>query len=555
MKLIALVLFAGGVLASAQTHQHGPAEPVKIDVAKLPPPEKIDGIGQAHIPITTKSPEAQQWFDQGLALLHCFWFYEAERAFEQAVRLDPDCAMCHWGLSQAVDSNGDHDQGMAELARAKELAPKATDREQRYIRASTVQEENKGDEAVQAFIHEMEALETRYPDDLQARLLLAAGLLNGYDSNGDPRPGALYGQALLRNLLHEYPDNAAANHYWIHAVEGSDHPEWALESAEKLGKLAPASGHVVHMPGHIFYRLGDYERARQVFLEAERVDRDYMAKQHVSIANDWNYSHNLSYLTADCAEAGRYREASRHAAELQGLANDPDESDNPGFYILQIGSSAARLALRYGKWDDAIRQPMSFGVPDEKLSAAARGYRDGLVAYARGMKAAEAGDLAEAKLQSDALDALLWRLSHEEAREDTAKNIRDRVVKILGTASLDLRANLAKGAEARSLFDQAENAERDLGYSEPPQYARPEAESLGFALIRAGKFADAREAFHKALHERPKSGFELYGIALAWDREGNRTEAAAAYREFRDAWKNADRDLPQIIFPQIKAAK
>lgn len=346
--------------------------------------------------------------------------------------------------------------------------------------------------------------------------------------------------------MRDYPDNAAANHYWIHAVEGGEHPEWALESAEKLGKLAPASGHIVHMPGHIFYRVGDYERARQVFLEAERVDRDYMAKQHVPITDDWNYTHNLSYLIADCAEAGRYREALQHAAELEGLANDPDESDNPGFYILQIGSSAARLALRYGRWDDAIDHPMNFGVPEAKLGAAARGYRDGLIAYARGMKAAEAGDVSEAVRQSDALDALLWRLAHENIEEGSGKNIRDRVVKILNTASLDLRANLAQGAEAQSLFGQAADAERDLGYSEPPQYARPEAESLGYALIRAAKYADAREAFQNALHQRPKSGFALYGIALAWDREGNRQQAGGAYRAFLEAWKNADRDLPQM---------
>ena len=546
-RITALLL--GAVIAAAQTHQHmPPPESQTVDLAKLPPPIHLDGIGQAHIPITVKSPEAQQWFDQGLALLHCFWDYEAERAFEQAARLDPDCAMCHWGLFQALDFLGVHEQAKAELARAKELASKTTDREQRYIRASAVQQEKKGEEATRAFIKEMEALENRYPDDLQAKLLLAAQLLNGYDSNGDPRPGALYGQAVLRNLLHDYPDNAAANHYWIHAVEGSDHPEWALESAEKLGKLAPASGHIVHMPGHIFYRLGDYDHARQVFLEAERVDRDYMDAQHVSVRDDWNYPHNLSYLIAACAEAGRYREAIQHAAQLQGLADDPDGSTNPAFYILQIGSSAARLALRYGHWDDAINHPMNFGVPDDKLGVAARGYRDGLVAYARGMKAAEADDLAEAGRQSDVLDALLWRVSREKVEQQGSG--RDGVLKILGTASLDLRGSMAgyrgDSDEMKRLLDQAIDQEHDLGYSEPPTYARPEAESLGDALIRAGKYAEAREAFQKELHERPKSGFPLYGIALAWDREGNVAEADKAYHEFLNAWKNADRDLPRI---------
>jgi len=465
------------------------------------------------------------------------------------VRLDPDCAMCHWGLFQALDFTGEHELAKAELARAKDLAPKASDREQRYIRATAEQQSKKGEEAMQAFIKEMEALEDRYPDDLQAKLMLASQLIDGYDSKGDPRPGALYGQALLRNLLHDYPSNAAANHYWIHAVEGSGHPEWALESAEKLGKLAPASGHVVHMPGHIFFRLGDYERARQIFLEAARVDHEYMDQQHVTIRNNWNYSHNLSYLIADCAEAGRYHEALDHAATLQGTADDPDHSLNPGFYILQVGSSSARLALRFGAWDEAIKQPINFGVPDEKLSVAARGYRDGMIAYARGMKAAESGELPEADRQSDALDALLWRFSHEKVN-DEAKGVRDQVANILETASLDLRGNLAGYrndlAGMQQLLDQAVDHERDLGYAEPPRYSRPELESLGYALIRAGKFADAREAFHKELHDRPKTGFALYGIALAWDKEGNGPEAGKAYREFLDGWKGADRDLPQI---------
>jgi tetratricopeptide (TPR) repeat protein len=554
------VLLLGGMFAAAQTHQHGPPENKGIDLAKLPAPQRIEGIGQAHIPITTKSPQAQEWFDQGLALLHCFWHYESERSFEESVRLDPDCAMCHWGLSQAADGNGDRDAAKAELARAKELAPKASDREQRYVRAYVEQEEKKGEEATQAFIKEMEALEDRYPDDLQAKLLLAGQLINGYDDQGDPRPGALYGQALLRNLLQQYPSNAAANHYWIHAVEGSDHPEWALESAEKLGKLAPGSGHVVHMPGHIFYRVGDYERAREVFLQAARVDQEYMDRQHVSLSDDWNFSHNLSYLIADCAEAGRYREALQHASALQGASDNPDQSSNPAFYILQVGSSAARLALRFGLWDHAIQQPISFGVPDAQLSVAARGYRDGLVAYARAMQAGQGGELPEAERQSDTLDALLWRLSQQKV-EEQAKNIRDKVVRILETASLDLRGNLAGDRgdfdQMRELLDQAARSEKELGYSEPPQYSRPELESLGHALIRAGKYSDAREAFRKELHDRPRSGFALYGIALAFDREGKRVDAAQAYREFLDTWKNADRDLPQVRAAEswLQAAK
>jgi tetratricopeptide (TPR) repeat protein len=561
MKVFAVSLLVC-VCALAQDHHHAPDAETAVDLAKVPKPVSLEGIGHSHITITTKSPEAQRWFDQGLALLHCFWDYEALRAFAEALRLDPDCAMCHWGAARALTSRGgNEDQAKAELAHAKDLSGKASDREQRYIRADSESKEQKGDEAGRAFAKEMEALIERYPDDVEARLLYALQLNHGYDEKGDPRLGTIYGQAALRELLRQYPDNAAANHYWIHAVEGSAHPEWAVASAEKLGMLAPASGHMVHMPGHIFYRIGDYERARQIFLAAMRVDQDYMTNQHVAVRDDWNYAHNISYLIADCAEEGRYAEALEHARSLAGLANDPDRTESPGFYVLQIGSTEARLAIRYGRWEDAIGRPMSFGVPDDKLNVWARGYRNGIVAYARGMLAVEADKPAEAEEQSNALDALLWRLSQEDLSDkldDKNKGPRDRVLKLLGTASLELRGDIAghRGdfETARSLLARADEAETKLGYSEPPQYSRPALEVLGALCTRAGKFDEARTAFGTALARRPHSGFALYGIAAAWEKEGKRSEAAKAYREFLEAWSHADRDLPQIRAAQESLA-
>jgi Flp pilus assembly protein TadD len=304
---------------SGRTHQHAPS-PVQssVDLAQLPQPQKIEGLGHSHIPITTKWPEAQQWFDQGLAALHCFWDYEALRAFEQAVRLDSDCAMCYWGLSQALQFSGKQDQAKAELAKAKDLSANVSDREQRIIRAFAHSMENKGEGAAEQLAKELAILVDHYPEDIEIRLLVAKPTDRDYE-NGDPTPRAIYSRSMLRDLLHDHPDNAAANHYWIHAIEPGAHPEWVLESAEKLARLAPASGHMVHMPGHIFYRIGYYERARQAFLNSKRIDGDYMARQHVSISDDWNYAHNLSYLIADCAEEGRYAEAREHAEPLLPL--------------------------------------------------------------------------------------------------------------------------------------------------------------------------------------------------------------------------------------------
>jgi tetratricopeptide (TPR) repeat protein len=533
--------------AFAQTHQHAPPPDQSwVDAAKLPPPQRIEGLGHSHIAITTKSPEAQQWFDQGLAAFHCFWDYEALRAFEQALRLDSDCAMCHWGLSQALNFGGKQDQAKTELAKAKDLSANASDCEQRIIRAFADSAEKKGDEAAQQFAKELAILVEDYPDDVEIRLLMARPTDHDYEKSA-PNPRAIYSRAMLRDLLHDHPENAAANHYWIHAIEPSAHPEWALKSAEKLAKLAPASGHMVHMPGHIFYRLGDYERARQIFRASKRVDEDYMARQHVSLADDWNYAHNLSYLIADCAEEGRYAEAREHARSLIAVANSMGESNK--FYILRVGTTEARLAIRFADWDRVIEHPVQLGVPDDKLSVLARGYRDGLVVYARGMKAVDAGRLSEAETQSTLLQALLWSLSQEEL-DDKNKAARDQVLKILGTASLELSGNLASHKDdfvtARKLLGRADQNETDIGYFEPPLYSRPPLEVLGASCIRAGKFNEAREAYQRALVKRPHSGFALYGIALAWERQGDKVQAAKAYRDFLDAWSHADPDLPQV---------
>jgi tetratricopeptide (TPR) repeat protein len=222
--------------ALAQMHDHGPpAREPAVDLAKLPKPQRIEGIGHSHITITTKSAEAQQWFDQGLALLHCFWDHEALRAFEQSVRLDPNCAMRHWRLARGLRFQaGTDEQVKQELARAKELAPKTSDHEQRYIRAYAASQDGKANE----FTRTMQGLLDRYPDDLEAKLIVA-------------RSGAPYANTILRSILLDYPDNAAANHYWIHAMQGSRAPGAGFGEREKAGKPCAGIGaHGAHAAAH-----------------------------------------------------------------------------------------------------------------------------------------------------------------------------------------------------------------------------------------------------------------------------------------------------------------
>jgi tetratricopeptide (TPR) repeat protein len=552
LRVLPAVLLAGSLALAQTQHHHADESSPEMDLSKLPPAVKIEGLGQSHIAITTKSPEAQRWFDQGLALLHSFWDYEALRAFEQSVRLDPDCALCHWGLYRALSFGNQEQAAKSELAKAKELMAKATEHERFYILAAANEQEDKGKskDNTTAYRDEMHKLIDRFPDDVEAKLFLIDGGLDwGYKPDGAPRPDTIYAQTMLRDILHADPRNAAANHYYIHAVEDSQHPEWALGSADLLGELAPASGHMVHMPGHIYYRVGNYEKARQTFLAALKVDEDYMQREHVSQQNDWNYAHNISYLISTCAEEGRLKEAETLLSRLKGLSDNPDRSNNPPFYVFQIGATGARLNIRFAQWGRVIDNPLTYGVADSELDAFARAYRDGLTAYARGMQALERGDFQRAAEASDQLDALLWRTGQQEAG-DKQKGMQRNVGRILSVASFELRGNIAsrrdRFEEARDLLNIAVKNERDLGYSEPPSYSRPALESLGYACIRAGHWDEARQAFQQVLEERPKSGFGLYGIALACEKQGDREKATQAYRDFLDAWKNADPDLPQV---------
>ncbi len=523
---------------------------------ELPPPPLMQGIGNASLKITTSSDAAQAYFNQGLRLLHDFWDFEAYRAFKEAARLDPSAAMAYWGEFEALNMHGPlMDDGRAALEKAKALADKVSDHERFYIRAAEHEARGNKPDEKSAYQHEMEALIDQYPDDVDARALLALGVMSGYDSEGHPREGELYSQSILLNLLATHPDNAAANHYWIHAMEDSSRPELALHSADILGSMAPNSGHMVHMPGHIYWRVGDYEKARQSFSDSARVDEAYMAAQGIKPEEDWNYPHDLAYLIAACAEAGRYREGLEWAKKLRDMPM-PQEMGSARF-VTWAGASVARVHVRFSDWQAVPQDPISFGTNAASVSAAAQAYSDGLNVYSKGMAALERGDLPEASGEANALDASLWRLEATKPKKmegDTAEDHPgddpSEVLNLLGTMSLDLRGGLkaAQGdvAGGIKLLQQAAEKEKNLGYSEPPRYFRPEQESIGYAYLESKQWEKARDAFNEALKERPKSGHALYGVAQSYAMAGDVPQGTAAYRDFLSAWRHADSDLPQI---------
>lgn len=554
---------------------------------KLPPPEKLTGIGNAHIRITA-TPEAQMWFDQGLNLLHDFWDYESARAFEQSIRVDSHCAMCYWGMYQAETFAHSNTKYYANqmLAKAVSLKGHASKAERLYIEAAAAGADDKGDKGKKdnkaqesKEIQLYRKLVKNNPKDLQAQIFLAEALRDGYDDQGQPRKGQKEMLAILQGVLKQDPENSAANHYWIHAVEVSPHPEQALHSAEILGRLAPASGHMVHMPGHIFFRTGDYERAKEPFAASLKVDEQYMQTQHVQVDNDWNYVHNLMYSIANLLEAGEFGEATTLSAKLKGARGELENSLYPWSPRDAIARLEPRLpvALRSADWKAVLELLKSADPPTTlpNLQFLARQ----LTQFALGMQALDQHDQVGAEAASAQVDAELWRISNrlkaesdkktkeKENNKDKNKDTKaadseppklqimpdalpDPLVSNLSIMSLELRAGLALSKklndDAKKLYAQAAQEEKGLGYHEPPACIRPVHETEAAAFLAASDWAGAKTAYEEALVDRPHSGFSLYGIAIAKEQSGDAAAANAAYVEFLAAWKTADSGLPQL---------
>jgi hypothetical protein len=582
MVLTASCLFTGyaqRTYAQAGMACHSMDMRVEVAPEQLPPPQKLTGIGNAHIPITA-TPEAQMWFDQGLNLLHDFWDYESIRAFEQGVRVDSQCAMCYWGIYQAAKTNYREDDKYYRdqaLTRAVSLKGRVSKTEQLYIEASVAAEkdEKKDKNTTQSKkVQIYRKLVKREPADLQARILLAWALTDGYDDNGQPHAGQKEALAIFQTVLKEDPDNSAANHYWIHAVEASPHPEQALHSAEILGRLAPTSGHMVHMPGHIFYRTGDYAHAKESFAASMKADEEYMREQHVQVDDDWNYVHNLMYAIANLMEAGELSDATTLSAKLTNARGQLANTLYPWSPRDAISRLDPRLpvALRSADWSAALALLQS---SNPLLTLPNLQFLDRqLTQFVLGMQALDAHNLSAAEAASAQFDAEIKRMSDRLKDEEKAKSKekhKDKktadaappkiqlmpdayakpLVKNLSIMSLELRAGILmakkQNAEAKKLYVQAAQEEKALGYREPPAYVRPVAETEAAAFMAFSDWPAAKAAYQEALAERPRSGFPLYGIAAASEKAGDISAATVEYKEFLSAWKSADGNLPEII--------
>jgi tetratricopeptide (TPR) repeat protein len=516
-------------------------------VPNLPAPQILKGIGEADFKITTRSVKTQTFFNQGIALLHGFWDFEAYRAFKEAIRNDSTAIMPYYGLYSAIGAiEGDEFKSDQKLAvrKLKQLWKDATEREKLYADAILARDsDEEGGKA--AYQKKLELIVHKYPEDVDAKLFLALSKMGGYDAKMNPRDGQIYAEYLLKDLLRTHPQNAGVHHYWIHLKENCC-PEEALESAEFLPKIATGSGHLLHMPGHVYYKLGEYKKAYDAFSAALKSDSLYMKQQRIPEVDTWNYIHNINYLLSNCAEDGRYTTALYYAEKLQNMeASKERKRKYEGRFFYQGVIAPAKMELCFGFYQKAADRLAAIKLDNDSLfSAKAIAYKEGLYYFALGMEAVKNNRVSDARQYAYTLDALLWRNSNQENAKDgiTTKRLND-----LNVASLELQG-LIKSAEnkydeAIKLLKKAKQKEDDLGYSEPPSYARHVLISLGETHLKAGKFEDAIKAYEELLKRHPNSANAVWGLYKVYKAKGDGHKVHALTDQLNTITQYGDKSL------------
>ncbi|MCY1014895.1 hypothetical protein [Pyxidicoccus sp. MSG2] len=510
----------------------------------LPSPPLREGLGTAHLEVSTREPLAQAYFDQGLRLLHLGWGSEARRSFAEAARRDSELAMAWWGLALTRGAGARFAGTRAEaIRRALALSEGTTDLEQRYVVAASLLADKGPSNGRHAFVRDMECLVDRYPEDGEARLLLAGFLVDGYEADGRPGQGQPYAQALLRELLRTHPDHAGVHHAWANAMLHSARPEAALESARKLVELAPAASPALLTAGRLLQRVGRGDEARRALEAAVTADDAYLAGESLSSPSAPSAETAMRLLSQGCAEAGRYTEAQSWARRLrhrvEGTGSEPQA-------VLFGALSMVSAHLRFGFWRAAADVPME--LPDS-ATLADRALRDGVRHYTRGLSALESGRLPVVEHACEALDALHPPLSEERRSEGRALCPRD-VARVVEVAAHELRGALEarRGdmGRAEATLTRALRLERRLRAAGPMPFSRPAREALTRLRLHSDREDRALELSRSLVSERPGCGHARLLSAEVLVAVGAWEEAVAAFTAFLDCWRDADPHLPEL---------
>lgn len=508
---------AGGDACTPKPAQYSPALPAKL----------MDGMCTIHFPITTKSPEAQKFFNQGVAQMHSFWAAEAERSFRQAAALDPEAPMPQWGIAMVApgdfrprfqlqdgDNRGGqpHTRAADAARRARELAAvngKATELERLYVEAIAARRLDKADDHDDAFVAGLRQIVAKYPAEVEARTYLALMTMRGFvlPAKTPRHEGSTEAVTILKDLLRDAPDHPGVHHYVIHGFEGSTFANEAWPSCKRYAELVTNIPHALHMPGHIYAQTARWDDAAKSFSDAAANERKYMSAD--SLYGSGHHGHNVHFLVTSYAFSGQYDKAIASARELLAIPETPTEAKNLGNFrtaAAQGWFAMMRTLVQFEKWDEVLDSSVLPAPTKPRMKAWHH--------WARAVACANKGQVDQAEAESKLFSAAL------EAYKRTLKS--DPHPSLL-VAKTELQAQLALASgnwkRAQKRFEKAMAAERSLRYNEPPNYPRPVAEPLGRAALRQKETQLAERAFRIALEQYPADWHAQNGLQALAGRE------------------------------------
>ena len=505
---------------------------------------ELSGLGTLHVAVTTTVPRAQRFFDQGLRLLYGFNHPESLRAFREAARLDPDLAMAYWGQAMALGPNlnapltpDNASLAMDAIAHAMARRAAATPRERALVEALATRysSDPARDRKTldQAYADAMRGVAAQHPDDPDVLTLYADAIMNVspwdyWDRNGSARPLPALAIAALERVLARQPDHAGALHYHIHALEASNEPERAEASADRLAPLMPAAGHMVHMPAHIYIRVGRYQDAAEANERAIVADEDYLTQcQAQGLYPLSYYPHNLHFLWAAATLEGRA--AAAIDAARQVAAKVPHHHAGALAWTTDFPVTPLLAYARFGRWREVLTEPKP---------PANQPYATGIWHYARALASVARRDIDRAGVELAALQVL----KGHEAFKTTFKDLP-----LL--ANLEIASRMAEGElEARRghlepairLLREAIAIEDAFPYGEPPLWHHPPRQVLGAILLEGGRARDAEMVYREDLQRFRENGWSLFGLQRSLDAQGRAADAAAVQVRFEKAWRRAD---------------
>lgn len=515
---------------------------------------RLQNVGKHTFPVTTKSGQAQHFINQGLNLTYGFNHAEAGRAFAEAARLDPEAAMAYWGQALVLGPNinapmvpEEEPKALTNIRKAQSLKKKVSQRERDYIDALALRFTGKPEEraaADQAYAGAMRILQETYPDDLDAATLYAEAVMDLRPWNYWTRDGRPYDQThdiinALNRVLVKNPDHPGALHYWIHLWEASNTPQKAEAAADRLLPLAPAAGHLVHMPGHIYQRVGRYSDAMKANQMAITADEDYITQCRAQGLYPLGYyPHNVHFLWFAAGMAGQSKIAI-DAANKTAQAVPPEAlKDLP---ILQSFVLPPDYALvRFGKWDEILAAPAP-----RADTLFTRGVRH----YARGMAFIRKKNFDAASQEIAAVRKIASDPKLIETPSSMSLNLADSVLKV-ATTVLDGELAAAQGNYDAAIahLDRAVRYHDNLVYTEPDDWHQPVRHALGAVLLDAGRPAEAEAVYWEDLRRNPKNGWSLFGLTKALQAQGKHDQAKLAEADFKKVWADSDVTLTASRF-------